>query len=262
MLQNEIKIFLTALMFYTRIPCPSFVDHDPDYINKATRYFPLIGWIVGAISFLFYWLSCFLFDTNIAVIISLVAGVLTTGAFHEDGLADVFDGFGGGWTKEKILDIMKDSRVGAYWAIAIVFLLMLKFIGLNNLVATKQFSNLQILILFITYHSLARLAAINIVFTSTYSRDDETSKVKPIAKTHSYKEIVGAYFFGLLPLLFLAYVNIKFLVVLLPLLLLVFFARRYFIKWIGGYTGDCLGAVEQMAELIIILTFVALCKYL
>jgi adenosylcobinamide-GDP ribazoletransferase len=262
MLNNQLRIFFTALMFYTRIPCPSTTDHNPDYINKATRYFPLIGWIVGAISFLFYWLCTFLFDSNISIIISLIAGVLTTGAFHEDGLADVFDGFGGGWTKEKILDIMKDSRVGAYGAIAIVFLLLLKFVGLNNLVATKQFLNSQILLLFIAYHSLARLAAINIVFTSVYTRDDETSKVKPIAKTHSLVEIAGAYIFGLLPLLFLAYVNIKFLVVLLPLLLLVFFARRYFIKWIGGYTGDCLGAVEQMAELIIILTFVALCKYL
>ncbi len=262
MLKNEIKIFFTALMFYTRIPCPSTIDHDPDYINKATRYFPLIGWIVGAISFLFYWASNFLFDTNIAVLVSLIAGVLTTGAFHEDGLADVFDGFGGGWTKEKILDIMKDSRVGAYGAIAIVFLLLLKFIGLNNLVGTTHFSTIQILLLFIVYHSLARLATINIVFTSTYSRDDETSKVKPIAKTHSSVEIIGAYFFGLLPLAILAYFNIKFLIVLLPLFLLVFFARRYFIKWINGYTGDCLGAVEQLAELIIILTFVALCKYL
>jgi adenosylcobinamide-GDP ribazoletransferase len=188
--------------------------------------------------------------------------VLTTGAFHEDGLADVFDGFGGGWTKEKILDIMKDSRVGAYGAIAIVFLLLLKFIGLNNLVATKQFSTIQVILFFITYHSLARLSAINIVFTSVYSRDDETSKVKPIAKTHSLVEIFGAYFFGLSPLLFLVYFNIKFLIVLLPLFLLCFFARRYFIKWLGGYTGDCLGAVEQLAELIIILTFLALCKYL
>lgn len=249
-------------MFYTRIPCPSTTDHNPDYINKATRYFPLIGWIVGAISFLFYWASSFLFDTNIAIIFSMTAGVLTTGAFHEDGLADVFDGFGGGWTKEKILDIMKDSRVGAYGAIAIVFLLLLKFVGLSNLVATKQFSNFQVLILFLTYHSLARLAAINIVFTSLYSRDDETSKVKPIAKTHSLVEILGAYFFGLLPLFILAFFNILFLIILLPLLLLVFFARQYFIKWIDGYTGDCLGAVEQLAELLIILTFVALCKYL
>jgi adenosylcobinamide-GDP ribazoletransferase len=261
-MKNEIKIFFTALMFYTRITCSSTTDHNPDYINKATRYFPLIGWIVGVISFLFYWLCTFLFDSNIAVLISLIAGVLTTGAFHEDGLADVFDGFGGGWTKEKILDIMKDSRVGAYGAIAIVFLLLLKFVGLNNLVATKKFSNSQILLFFITYHSLARLAAINIVFTSTYSRDDETSKVKPIAKTHSSTEIIGAYIFGLLPLLLLTFLNIKFLIVLLPLLLLIFLARRYFVKWIGGYTGDCLGAVEQLAELIIILTFVALCKYL
>jgi adenosylcobinamide-GDP ribazoletransferase len=261
-MKQEIKIFFTALMFYTRIPCPKNIDHHPDYINKATRYFPLIGWIVGVISFLFFWASSLLFDTNISTIISLIAGVLTTGAFHEDGLADVFDGFGGGWTKEKILDIMKDSRVGAYGAIAIMFLILLKFVGLNNLIATKQFNSFQIMLLFITYHALARLATINIVFTSIYSRDDETSKAKPIAKTHSYKEIIGAYFFGLMPLIVLAYFNIKFFVVLLPLFLLVFFARRYFIKWLGGYTGDCLGAVEQMAELIIILTFVALCKYL
>ncbi len=157
---------------------------------------------------------------------------------------------------------MKDSRVGAYGAIAIVFLILLKFVGLNNLVGAKQFTNIHVLLFFITYHSLARLAAINIVFTSVYSRDDETSKVKPIAKTHSSVEIIGAYLFGLFPLAILAYLNIKFLIVLLPLFLLVFFARRYFIKWLGGYTGDCLGAVEQLAELIIILTFVALCKYL
>ena len=126
-MKKDIRILFTAILFYTRIPCPSSTDHSPDYINKATRYFPFIGWIVGAISFSVYWLSAQIFDTNIAVTLSMLAGVMTTGAFHEDGLADVYDGFGGGWTKGKILDIMKDSRVGAYGVIVLIFSFALKY---------------------------------------------------------------------------------------------------------------------------------------
>jgi adenosylcobinamide-GDP ribazoletransferase len=262
-MKEEIKIFFTALMFYTRIPCPKNIDHSPEYINKATRYFPFIGWIVGAVSFLIFWLGSFLFDTNIAVLCSLIAGVLVTGAFHEDGLADVFDGFGGGWTKEKILEIMKDSRIGAYGVIALIFLFAIKYFSLNDLLL-KIFSinYLFIALLFICYHSLARLTAINIVFTSKYSREDETSKAKPIAKAHSFKEVIGAYFFGLLPLVCLCFWNLKYCFVLLPLFLLYYFSKLYFQKWIDGYTGDCLGAVEQLAECVILLTFLALWKFM
>lgn len=260
-MKEEVKIFFTAVMFYTRIPCPNNIDHHPDYINKATRYFPLMGWIVGGISFLFYWASALLFDSNIALVVMLAAGILVTGAFHEDGFADVCDGFGGGWTKERILTIMKDSQIGAYGAIGIVLLLLLKYVGLQHLII-QPFNNAEVALIFITYHSLARLTAINIVFTATYARDDERSKAKPIAKAHSYKEIVGAYFFGIAPLLLLCYVHYNFLWVIIPLIITCLLARRYFNKWLQGYTGDCLGAVEQLAEVIIIITFVALCKYL
>ena len=131
-MKKEIRIFFTALMFYTRIPCPSSTDHHPDYINKATRYFPLIGWIVGGLSFLAFLGSSYVFNTSISVVISLIIGVLVTGAFHEDGLADVVDGFGGGWTKQKILDIMKDSRIGAFGAISLVLLFLLKYGGAQH----------------------------------------------------------------------------------------------------------------------------------
>lgn len=262
-MREEIKIFFTALMFYTRIPCPKNIDHSPDYINKATRYFPLIGWIVGTISFIVFWLSSYLFDLNISVLFSLIAGVLVTGAFHEDGLADVFDGFGGGWTKSKILEIMKDSRVGAYGAISLVFLFALKYFSLNNLLLKIESANyLFIALIFVTYHSLSRLTAINIVFTSNYSREDETSKAKPIAKAHSNKEIVGAYFFGLTPLILLCAIQWKFCFVLIPLMILYFYSKYYFNKWIDGYTGDCLGAVEQIAECVCLLTFLALWKFI
>ena len=125
MIKNEIKIFLTSVMFYTRIPCPSFIDHSEDYLNKATRYFPLIGIIVGTISFFIFWLSSLIFNIYISVIFSLGAGILITGAFHEDGLADTFDGFGGGWTKDKILEIMKDSRIGTYGTISLITIFLI-----------------------------------------------------------------------------------------------------------------------------------------
>ncbi|MBM3917765.1 MAG: adenosylcobinamide-GDP ribazoletransferase [Sphingomonadales bacterium] len=262
-MKEEIKIFFTALMFYTRIPCPKNIDHSPEYINKATRYFPFIGWIVGLISFAVFWISTFLFNMNIAVLFSLIAGVLVTGAFHEDGLADVFDGFGGGWTKAKILEIMKDSRVGAYGVIALIFLFALKYLALHNLFVKIDIKDhLFIALIFIAYHSLSRLTAINIVFTSHYSREDEGSKAKPLAKAHSIKEIFGAYLFGLIPLLVMCIFQWPFCLVILPLFLLFFYSKRYFNKWIDGYTGDCLGAVEQMAECVCLLTFLVLWKFM
>ncbi|WP_184548119.1 adenosylcobinamide-GDP ribazoletransferase [Mucilaginibacter sp. FT3.2] len=262
-MKEEIRIFFTALMFYTRIPCPKNIDHSADYLNKATRYFPLIGWIVGSISFLVFWLSSFLFDINISVVLSLISGVLVTGAFHEDGLADVFDGFGGGWTKAKILDIMKDSRVGAYGVIALIFLFAFKLYALDNLLSKINTHHcFLIALLFITYHSLSRLTAINICFTSQYSRENEDSKAKPIAKENTYKEIGGAYFFGLLPLLILCFLQWQYCLVLIPLALLYVYSRYYFNKWIDGYTGDCLGAVEQIAECVCMLTFLVLWKYI
>lgn len=118
MIKEEIKIFFTSLMFYTRLPCPSYIDHSENYLNKATRYFPLIGIIVGTISFILFWIFNQIFNVEISIIIAIATGILITGAFHEDGFADTFDGFGGGWTKEKILEIMKDSRIGAYGAIS------------------------------------------------------------------------------------------------------------------------------------------------
>src|SRR6187402_838017 len=165
-MKKQLHIFFTALMFYTRIPCPKNIDHNPDYLNKASRYFPLIGWIVGGISFFVYYLSSVLFSNEIAVILSIIAGILLTGAFHEDGFADVCDGFGGGWTKQKILTIMKDSAIGAYGAIGLVLLFLLKFQVLYNLVSLPQTCNLQPaicnLLLFISAHSVSRLSAISI----------------------------------------------------------------------------------------------------
>lgn len=260
-MKREWTIFLTAVMFYTRIPCPN-IDHQPEYLNKASRYFPLIGWIVGGISYLAFAGAMLLFNSHIAVLFALLMGIWTTGAFHEDGLADACDGFGGGWTKEKILTIMKDSRVGTYGAVGLIFLLLIKFYALHSLWEIHPNLGWVHLMLFITYHALARLTAINLVFGMEYAREDATSKVKPIAKTHGTAEIVGAYIFGLVPFAYYAGSFWQHIFALIPLIGLYFYAKYYFNKWLDGYTGDCLGAVEQIAECLILLSFLAIWKLL
>nr|WP_315244321.1 adenosylcobinamide-GDP ribazoletransferase [uncultured Flavobacterium sp.] len=261
-MKKELNIFFTCLMFYTRIPCPKNISHDPEYLNKATRYFPLIGWIVGSISFVAFYISSLFLSTETAVILAIITSILTTGAFHEDGFADVCDGFGGGWTKEKILMIMKDSAIGAYGAIGLVLLFLLKFKLLSESVLLFSSEKYLVFLLFISAHSLSRLAAISIIFTHQYSRDDASSKSKPIAKKHSWKEVLGSFFFGLIPLLALSYFQYKILLVLIPVFLTRYFLARYFQKWIDGYTGDCLGATQQVCEVVYYLSILFIWKFI
>ena len=251
-MKKEIDIFFTALMFYTRIPCPSNITHDPDYLNKATRYFPLMGWIVGGIASFVFWMSSYVFNPSICILLSMVASILTTGAFHEDGWADVCDGFGGGWTKEKILEIMKDSRTGAYGAIGIALMLLFKY------VVQTEIPVALLCLTMIAAHSFSRLSAVGMVASSIYVRENEDAKAKPLAKTISIREIIPAVIFGAAPLLLIGKYSIG---ILLPILLTLYM-RRYFHKWIGGYTGDCLGAIQQVTELMFYLGILAAWKFI
>ena len=251
-MKKQIEIFFTALMFYTRIPCPKWVTHDPEYLNKATRFFPFIGWIVGGVCALVYMGTEFFVGTSIAVLLSMIAGILTTGAFHEDGFADVCDAFGGGWTKEKILTIMKDSRVGAYGVIGMILILLMKYTLLSSIPFVLMWMVL------LAAHSFSRLCAVLIVATSKYVRENDDAKAKPLAKSITVYEIIPAAVFGLVPLLFFQRIDILYALIL-PLLG-TFFLRRYFHKWIGGYTGDCLGATQQVTEILFYLSLVAYWK--
>ena len=262
-MKRQFQLFLIAIMFYTRIPIRVNVAYTDEKLNASTRYFPLIGYVVGAISFIGFYLTQFILPIELAILASFIVGILTTGAFHEDGLADFFDGFGGGWTTEKILDIMKDSRVGTYGMVASLVQLAIKFYTLFYLVNMMlPFGMHWIFLLFIIYHSLARFTAIQLCFLLDYVRLDETSKAKPIAKKQSWKEILGVYIFGLFPVSILILQFPLFLGVFIPIMFLIFYFKSYLKQWIGGYTGDCLGAVEQIAEGVILLTILALWKYI
>jgi adenosylcobinamide-GDP ribazoletransferase len=184
----------------------------------------------------------------------MVGSFLLTGAFHEDGFADFCDGFGGGWTKDKIIEIMKDSRVGTYGVVGLVSILALKFLSLKGL---QPWQLVQALIL---AHTLSRYAAITFVFTHTYAEASPTSKTtpskaKPVAQDVPLEAWAVATVLAAIPWLWMCFsLSWMVLFVPIPLVLLKIYLSNYFTKWIGGYTGDCLGATQQMAEVLIYLS--------
>jgi adenosylcobinamide-GDP ribazoletransferase len=234
------KIFLTALMFYTRIPIRRDIDYSPENLNKATRFFPLVGLIVGGIGALVFWGTSFVLPAVVAVILSTAATIYTTGAFHEDGFADFCDGFGGGYTKERIITIMKDSRIGTYGSAGLLLMLLTKIFTLFSIDAQ------QIPLTILAAHGLSRVMPVLVIFTTRYVRDDKTSKIKPIGKKGSVADLISAILFGSVMLLFFPWIYAA--VIVPALLLITFIFRKYITRKIGGYTGDCLGALQQICE--------------
>ncbi len=247
-MKKELRVFLTAVMFFTKIPCPSWVDHSAEYLNKSSRYFSLIGIIVGGVGGAVFYGFNFILPHSIAILLSMLATILLTGAFHEDGLADMFDGFGGGWTKEQILEIMKDSRIGTFGVVGLTGILALKFLSLNNLSAAR------IPIILIAGHSLSRFLASTLAVIHDYARD-ESSKANPAATQMSSLSVFVSAFFGLAPLAFFSSVWI--IAVVIPVLLAHLYLAYFFQKNIGGFTGDCSGALQQLTEVTFYLSVLA-----
>jgi adenosylcobinamide-GDP ribazoletransferase len=239
-------------------------------MQQAPRYFPLVGWIVGALSALFYLVFARYISTEVGILASMVTGLLVTGAFHEDGFADVCDGFGGGWTKEKILLIMKDSRIGAFGAMGLIFMLGAKFLLLRELpgfTATPGqpsqlifFHYRYFILALIAAHGISRLMAVLVLQAGIYAGNPEGSKsISMTGGKLPPGALLLAIAFVLAPFALLPW---PFVLTTLPALYVTYELYRYFKKWIGGYTGDCLGAIQQVTELVIYLGFVVVWRYL
>ncbi|SFD48559.1 cobalamin-5'-phosphate synthase [Chitinophaga sp. CF118] len=260
LIKNEIRVFLAAVMFFTRIPVP---HHNTADLNRASRYLPLVGIIVGLIGVFIFSVAHFLFkDSFIAAFLSLGATLLATGAFHEDGLADVADGFGGGWTKVRILEIMKDSQVGAFGVIALIIVIGLKICLVARF--ADLCSSFRFGMIFISAHSVSRIMPIFLLRFMQYSREDDTSKIKPLATKISWSGLICAIILGILPLFILVFVfhfTPYVFLSLVPCGLLTWYLARYFNKWINGYTGDCLGAIQQLNEILFYLSILLFWSY-
>lgn len=254
---RQLRLFLTAVQFFTRLPVPAWVGHSAQQLEQASRYLPLVGMLVGAIAAAVLYLSAQVLPLSLAVGLSMVAGVLATGAFHEDGLSDFADGFGGGHSKEKMLAIMKDSRVGAYGAIALILVLLLKYQALVELGSAH--SLLLTAAALIAAHSVSRLMAASLMLSQRYVREDDSARARPAAQLGRLSFAI-ALLTGIaaLGLLYFAGANATavFTAAACAILIRAWLAWRLQ-KRLGGYTGDCLGAVQQLSELAFYLGLLA-----
>lgn len=242
----ELNLFLLALSFFTRIPVPNGLDYSPQLLNKANRYFSLVGLLLGGGLALSYFILNFFLPISVAVLLMMSLSLLLTGAFHEDGLADMADGIGGAFTVEKRLTIMKDSRIGTYGSVALILVLLLKF---SLLVEIAQLSSLNLIVALVLASALSRAVAGSLISSLTYVSDEQSSKSKPLACYQSRREKLVLLIIGALPLLLLP-VNASLILIASLITFQLFFARWLKAK-LGGFTGDCLGAAQQISELLI-----------
>ena len=249
MIRRELEYFFGAIRFFTRLPVPGWVGHSAEALNRSARYFPAVGLLVGGIGALVYLAALQLWPQPVAVLLSMAATIYATGAFHEDGLADTVDGLGGGWDKLRILEIMKDSRVGSYGVIAMVLALLGKFALLSALDAKL------VPVALIAGHTLSRFCSTALLATMDYVREDLLAKAKPLANRLTAGELLAALGFALLPL---AGVPLPKAAAgcALAILATLWLAAK-FRRWLGGYTGDCLGATQQLSELAFYLGLLA-----
>lgn len=234
------KHIFAALTFFTRLPFWRLGSVDKRYYKSVVPYWPYTGWLTGGIMCLTLWLAAQALPYFAAIIMALIARLLVTGALHEDGLADFFDGMGGGTTRERTLSIMKDSHIGTYGVIALIsYFLLTSSLLLAFPVQTAC------CILF-AGDAWSKLCASQIINFLPYARNEEEAKNKLVYDRMTGKQLIAAIIGGALPLVYMP----------LPLLgaaifpvvtvtgLILFMRRR-----INGYTGDCCGATFLLAEL-------------
>ena len=230
---------LAAFIFFTRLPFWRLKEVPSECFKHVVPYWPWVGWLTGGLMAMVLGLGSQVMPVSLAWILAIVTRLLVTGALHEDGLADFFDGFGGGTTRERTLTIMKDSHIGTYGVIGLIvyFLLMLELRHLPVPVLCT---------LVVCGDCWGKLCASQLINFLPYARKEEDSKAKVIYNRMSGKELFFCIAGGALPLLLLPLS--LWLALIAPCLVLAFLIRMMK-RRLQGYTGDCCGATFLMCEM-------------
>jgi adenosylcobinamide-GDP ribazoletransferase len=247
-LRNWSADFGLAVSLLTRIPMPQRTDVAPERMARAQRAFPLVGALVGlAIGLVDRCLLAIGIPELAATALALGAGALLTGALHEDGLADVADGLGGGRDREKKLAIMRDSRIGTYGVLALLVSFVAKCSALASLPAG------EIIPALVVAHAMARAAIPMVTANMPFARDDGLARSAGRPDTAS--AVIAAVIAIVIGLLCLpiGHVVLAVIVTAAAAAAMAMLARRQ----IGGVTGDVFGAIEQTAETAVLLILAA-----
>lgn len=278
-LGHEWRLWLVALQFFTRVPVSGWPQFDPDWLRQCMRYFPLVGTLVGVWGSGVLAVASMWWPPSVAVGLSMAATMWLTGGFHEDGWADTCDGLGGAVTRERALTIMKDSRLGTYGALGLFMLLGLKAAVLVELLSPRahelndaQSSHIHQVLLgwtmmgLVWAHTLSRWMPVCLTASMPYAGDAGHAKAKPLALQASRWQVLGAGC-GVLVVAVGLWMLLNsvgwpvgtlwhalWLSTLLALMVAAW-ARRWFMTRLGGFTGDTLGASQQLTELAVLLAW-------
>lgn len=253
-IKTEWRLILVAIQFLTRLPVAPFKNYNPQWLHQSSRHFPAVGLFVGLLCAGVFWLGSILFTPLVAAVISTAFGIKLTGAFHEDGLADSCDGLGGGLTRERTLEIMKDSRLGAYGVLGLVSALLLKI----SLLAAMPIP--VAIIALIIGHTASRLLCISLLALLPYGGEIEHAKAKPMAQqlTPLQGLLSSGWLISACALVTLIFPKtmqqigfVQWLLALTLALIATDYMRRLLRRRLDGYTGDGLGATQQLSEIAI-----------
>lgn len=235
------QIWLTAVMFLTRIPVPSRPDFDDGDLARCTPYFPLVGLLVGGIAAAVYALTTLVLPATIAAVLAVATAVTVTGAFHEDGLADTFDGFGG-WSVDDKLAIMTDSRMGTYGTVALLLVIALKLAALTTLGALGVGTVAGTLVV---GHVLARWSSLPLIRWMDYVQHS-SAKSRPFAASVTSPRLLAgsALAAGITVVALPGHA----LAALIAAVLATALGGLWLHRQLGGMTGDALGAVNSLTE--------------
>lgn len=255
-LAHELRLFFVALQFLSRIPAPRWTGFEPHWLNTCVRHFPLAGALIGAAGAVVLWAAQALWPPGVAAALAVAATAWLTAAFHEDGLADTFDALLGAAGRDQALAIMKDSRIGSYGATALILMLGLRTALLAALLGHGwRFAAAAL----VASHVLARAAAVALMVLLPYAGDAEHAKAKPLARSVARRDAVAAAGWCGVPLALLGSLATggRATAAAVAAVLVVLAMRRWLDRRLGGYTGDTLGATEQLAEVAVLLALAA-----
>jgi adenosylcobinamide-GDP ribazoletransferase len=238
------------------VPVPRWVGWQPGWLHESARHFPAVGACVGGFGAAVLWAGAHGWPALLAVLVSMAATVWLTGAFHEDGLADTCDGLGGAVSRERALEIMKDSRLGTYGAVGLLFVLAMKAAALHALAVRDLAATLALLPL---AHAGSRTATVALLRVLPYAGDAEHAKAKPMAQQVGADGLAVALAWAALAALLAApWVPARALAAAaLAASLAAAVMARWLHRRLGGYTGDTLGATQQGCELAVYLAALA-----
>ena len=246
-----LRHFLLAVHFLTRLPVPGTLTAREGELGRAAAFFPLVGVFVGGGAALVFVLTVRMLALSAGVLLAIAFTTFITNGLHEDGLADTFDGLGGSWTKERALEIMRDSRIGAYGTLALVFLILGKYTILSSMEPRKTWHWL------IVAHTASRWTVLPLSSWLPYARSEGQGKL--VAKQIGASALLFGSFTFLAVSLLLPWTAALFAFAVTAVLTLV--SGFYFKRRLGGITGDCLGAVNQLTELALYLTSLVLTRF-